>query len=33
MAHDIARNNRWLARAALILAGYALVYAIAQVLA
>lgn len=33
MAHDIARNNLWLKRVALILAGYALVYAIAQVIA
>lgn len=33
MAHDIARNNRRLARAALIALGYALVYAAAQVLA
>lgn len=33
MTHDIDRNNRWLARIALILAGYAFVYAIAQVLA
>jgi hypothetical protein len=29
----IDRNNRWLARAALIALGYALVYAIAQVIA
>jgi len=33
MSHDIARNNRWLARAALVALGWALVYAAKQVLA
>lgn len=33
MNHDIARNNRWLTRAFLIALGYAVVYAIAQVIA
>jgi hypothetical protein len=33
MAHDIARNNRWLVRAALIALGWAIVYAAKQVIA
>lgn len=33
MSHDIDRNNRWLARAALVALGWAIVALIRQVLA